>query len=122
MGVEIEELRSLANQQTRDAAALIEALARACGAPGPAGPAHIVAVAAAAIRANNEIEELKALIQKQERDRDMLIAALARRHQYGNRWPDDVKNVESGMVESGVIIGPAMPFHSVQPRATQLKQ
>ena len=52
---QIQELKDLVNQQARDTANLIAELARARGAPGPGGPAHVVpdaAAAAAAARAD----------------------------------------------------------------------
>ena len=63
---------------------------------------------------------MRALIQQQERDAARVKAVLTRFRQDSNRCTDNINNGKS-VVKSGVVIGPARPFHSVQPQATQIK-
>ena len=62
---QMQELKDLVNQQARDTATLIAELARARGAPGPGGPAHVPdRGAAAAARMADKISKLGISLRK----------------------------------------------------------
>ena len=61
---EVQELKNLVDRQSRDTAALIEALARRRGAPGPGGPAHVPDAAEVAAARVDKISKLGISLRK----------------------------------------------------------
>ena len=61
---EVQKLKNLVDRQSRDTAALIEALARRRGAPGPGGPAHVPDAAEVAAARADKISKLDISLRK----------------------------------------------------------